>query len=158
MNTPELIMLARKVNLNSDDNFDFRISFGVACMERVEHLLTDSLAVEDLSIGKAYVRGKCSKTSLKEAAASASKIARSHPGSNSIDGSGSAAVSTSHGVAAALAGRALLAADYAAYAGVYSYASHAVIDISAYSEEHGWQIRKFKSLVAENENKYLNKG
>lgn len=76
-------------------------------------------------------------------------MARSHPGSGSIDGANNAAVSTSHGVAAALAGEALEAAGYAAYASVYSYASYAVTDISAYSSEHEWQIRKLNSLVKE---------
>jgi hypothetical protein len=151
MNPPELRQLAQKVGLDSEDHIKLRVSFGIACIERVEHLLTDSSVIETLSIGKAFVLGECSDIDLSEAAVKASELARSHPGSNSIDGTGSAAVSTSHGVAAALAGRALEAAEYAAYASVYSYASHAVTDLSAYSDEHAWQTSKLNSLAKNNE-------
>ena len=147
MNPPELIQLAQNIELNNEDNFLLRIKFGLACIERVEHFLTDNLVVDSLSIGKAYLAGKSSSTHLREAAKTASTLARSHPGSGGIDGTNNAAVSTSHGVAAALAGRALEAAGYAAYASVYSYASYAVTDISAYRTEHEWQINKLKSLA-----------
>lgn len=151
MNPPELKQLAQKVGLDSEGQFKLRVSFGIACIERVEHLLTDSSVVETLSIGNTFVLGECSDIDLSVAAVKASALARSHPGSNSIDGTGSAAVSTSHGVAAALAGRALEAAEYAAYASVYSYASHAVTDLSAYSDEHAWQTSKLNSLIKDNE-------
>jgi hypothetical protein len=147
MNPPELIRLAEKIGLDNADQFKLRIAFGITCIERVEHLLTDSSMVEMLSIGKTFVLGKCNKHELEEAAVKASVIARSHPGSGSLDGAGSAAVSTSHGVAAALAGRALVAAEYAAYASVYAYASHAVTDLAAYEDEHSWQIIKFRELA-----------
>lgn len=147
MNPPELIQLAENVDLDHEDNILLRVKFGLACVERVEHLLTDSLVLEVLAIGKAYIAGKCGNAELTEAAIKASQLARSHPGSGSIDGANNAAVSTSHGVAAALAGRALEAAGYAAYASVYSYASYAVTDVSAFASEHEWQISKFNSLV-----------
>jgi len=121
MTAPELILLAQKIGLDSEDYFALRVKFGIACIERVEHLLT--------------------------AAASALALASSQPGSNSIDGAGSAAVTTSYGVAAALAGNALRAAGYAAYASVYSYASHAVTDVSAYEAEHKWQVTKLTALA-----------
>jgi hypothetical protein len=116
-------------------------------MERVEHLLTDNSMIEMLAIGKAFVSGKSNERELEEAAVKASEVARSHPGSSSLDGAGSAAVSTSHGVAAALAGRALVAAEYAAYASVYSYASHAVTDLTAYEDDHAWQVNKLRELA-----------
>jgi hypothetical protein len=147
MNPPELIRLAAEFDLESAEQFKLRIAFGVACAERVEHLLTDSMMIEALAIGKAFVLGNCAEHELDEAAAKAANIARSHPGSSSLDGAGSAAVSASHGVAAALAGCALIAAGYAAYASVYAYASHAVTDIAAYEDEHAWQINALRALA-----------
>ena len=107
--------------------------------------------LETLLVGKMYLSGKCSKQALNDASLKASELARSHPGSGSIDGANSAAVSTSHGVALALAGKALEAAGYAAYASVYSYASYAVTDISAYKSEHDWQLRILRSLADDGE-------
>ena len=147
MNSPELIQLSRNLELDREDKFKLRIAFGVACIERVEHLLTDHSLVECLSKGKAFLQLKCSVDDLSVAASKSSELARGHSGSNSIDGTGSAAVSTSHGVAAALAGNALIAAAYAAYASVYSYASHTVTDISAYADEHAWQLTKLQTLA-----------
>jgi len=151
VNPPELIRLAREVGLDHGDQARLGIAFGVACIERVEHLLTDRTVIDSLSVGKAYIAGQCDERHLGEAATAAAAAARSHPGSSSLDGAGSAAVSTSHGVAAALAGRALAAAEYAAYASVYSYASHAVTDLSAYQDEHRWQINKLRELAKEND-------
>ena len=143
----ELKRLAGDADLDAENRFGLRIAFGLACIERVEHLLTDPDVIAALSQGKNFITGERDRQALQEAAASAATAARSHAGSNSLDGAGSAAVSTSHGVAAALAGRALEAAEYAAYAGVYSYASHAVTDLSAYAEEHRWQINKLSELI-----------
>lgn len=147
MNPVELTRLAKAIELSAEDRFDLRVAFGVACMERVEHLLTNDSMIEALAVGKAFVAGECNLPELRAAAKKALEVARSHPGSNSLDGAGSAAVSTSHGVVAALAGRALEAAEYAAYASVYSYASYAVTDLSAYEEEHAWQVMKLRELA-----------
>jgi len=147
MNPPELTQLSRKLELEREDKFKLRIAFGVACIEHVEHLLTDRNVIDCLSKGKMFVRGECGTDDLEQVARMSSRLARSHSGSNSIDGTGSAAVSTSYGVAAALAGRALEAAEYAAYASVYSYASHAVTDLSAYADEHEWQLARLQALA-----------
>lgn len=144
---PELKQLARETKLDSDAYFALRVTFGLACIERVEHLLTDDDVINTLTVGKAFALGESSEANLITAATTAAKLARSHPGSGSIDGAANAAVSVSHGVAAALAGRALDAAGYAAYASVYAYAGYAVTDIDAYNTEHQWQYRKLKSLV-----------
>ena len=146
MNPAELTRLAKQIDLDSDEQFSLRVRFGVACIERVEQLLTNRDVFDTLAVGKSYVDGDATREQLLAAATSAAALARSHPGSNVIDGSGSAAVSASFGVAAALAGNALQAASYAAYASVYSYASHAVTDQAAYHSEHLWQIGKLKSL------------
>jgi len=147
MNPPELNQLAEDTGLEDEDQFDLSVGFGIKCVERVEHLLTQSSVIDALAIGKRYCAGECKRLELNEAAALAAETARNHAGSNSIDGSGSAAVSSSYAVAAALAGRALEAAEYAAYASVYSYASYAVTDPDAYADEHNWQITKLRELV-----------
>ena len=64
-----------------------------------------------------------------------------------MDGSGYAAVSASYAVSLALAGRALDAADYAAYAKVYSYASYAVTEPDAYAEEYQWQVNRLRQIL-----------
>ena len=150
MNPPELIQLAESIQLNSDHNFALRIEFGVACAERVAHLLTDQSVMETLMIGKAFVRGDRTESELLKTAKRAKQLASSHPGSGSLDGAGSAAVSSSYGVAAALAGNALVAAEYTAYASVYSYAGFAVTDLSAYKAEHDWQVNKLRELATRN--------
>jgi len=147
MNSLELVQLADKLNLNSDIHFELRIKFGLACIERVEHLITDNEVFDAFLVGKAFVSNESSESDLCKAATRAAKLASSHSGSNSIDGSGSAAVTTSRGVASALAGRALQAASYSAYASVYSYASYAVTDPSAYETEYSWQVNKLISFV-----------
>lgn len=149
MISPELEKYFLLHNLNSEDYFFLRVKFGIACIERVEHLLTNSAVIQTLSVGKSFASDACSRSGLNNAALKAAELAKSHPGSGSIDGSGSAAVTTSFGVAAALAGRSLEAAGYAAYASVYSYASHAVTDATSYKSEHDWQIHKFNLLIEE---------
>ena len=93
MNSPELTRLAEEIKLDSADQFNLRISFGIACIERVEHLLTDGSMIEMLAIGKMSVSGKCNEIELEEAAGKASEVARSHPGSSSLDGAGYAGFS-----------------------------------------------------------------
>lgn len=146
MNPPELLALAERLDLASDARFSLRVAFGIACVERVTHLLTDPAVAECLVTGKSWLAGECDEDQLDAAAARAAALAAGHPGSGVIDGAGSAAVSTSYGVAAALAGRALVAAEYAAYAAVYAYAAHAVTDPTAYADEHAWQLARLRTL------------
>jgi len=148
MITKKLNQLAQQLELDCDSNFKLRIEFGVACAEHVEHLLTDQSIIDLLAVGKGFVHNRVSEENLKQAAQQAMKLARTHPGSGSIDGAGSAAVSSSFGVAAALAGNALVAAEYTAYASVYAYAGFAVSDLSAYTEVHDWQYNKLIELSA----------
>jgi len=72
MNSPELIQLAQSVELDRDDNLLLRVKFGVSCIERVEHLLTNSMVLEVLSVGKAFASGDCDKNDLMLAAKKAS--------------------------------------------------------------------------------------
>src|SRR6188768_3718683 len=65
-----------------------------------------------------------------------------------IDGCGHAAVSGSYAVANALAGKALQAADYAAYAMVYGQGGYgAVADRQAFEPEFRWQVSCLASLA-----------
>ena len=120
MISEELKELARTIDLDSEDNFELRIKFGIACIQRVKGLLTDDQIIEALAVGERYIQKECSRSELDNAASSAARNAQSHAGSGSLDGSGNAAVSVSRGVAAALHGRALEASAYATYASVYS--------------------------------------
>lgn len=146
MISEELKKLAIEIDLDNEDNFELRIKFGIACIQRVKGLLTDDKIIEDLAIGEKYIQNECSRSELDNAAASATEIAQSHAGSGSLDGSGNAAVSVSRGVAAALYGRALEASAYATYASVYSYSASTVTDLSAYAPEQKWQIAKLSEL------------
>ncbi len=142
----ELQRLANELSLDDDRQENLRVAFGLACVERVRHLLEDPRAVAALAVGRAFVEGNCDRTALEAAAAEAAVTATSHPGSNSIDGSGHAAVSATYAVSKALAGRALEAAEYAAYATVYAYSGHAISDPVAFADEYGWQVEALRSL------------
>jgi hypothetical protein len=50
-------------------------------------------------------------------------------------------------VARALAGRALDAASYSAYAKVYAYSGSAVMDPSAFESEVRWQLQELARLA-----------
>ena len=79
------------------------------------------------------------------------EVAASHPGSRSIDGTAHAAVSATYAVYQAVAGRALQAAEYAAYATVYAYGAYAITDPDAFAEEFAWQVSAFKGLLQDRE-------
>ncbi len=120
-----------------------RYAFGLACAERVRQMLEDDRAIQLLDILKGYVEGRIDKTALAAAAAEAAVLANHHRGSTSIDGTQHSAVSATYAVANALAGRALEAADYAAYSTVYGYASYAVNDPESFAPEYAWQVNAF---------------
>jgi hypothetical protein len=95
-----------------------RLAFGLACVRRVEHLLEDERAREGLGVLRDWVEGRADDAALAAAAQRMQAVANGHRGSNSIDGSAHAAVSATYALAHAIAGRALEAANYAAYASV----------------------------------------
>ena len=94
------------------------------------------------------MQGRADQASLQGASAEISRIANSHCGSGSIDGSAHAAVSATYAVAQALQGRALDAAAYAAYASVYAYGGYAISDPASFDDEFKWQVEKFRELAA----------
>jgi len=124
-----------------------RYAFALACAERVSHLLEEPAVERCLDVLRAHVRGEADPTALADATAQAAALASSHPGSRSLDGVGHAAVSASMAVAHALAGRALQAADYAAYAIVYGNGGYgAVSDAASFAPERAWQLAALERI------------
>ena len=146
MNLP-LVRLATSAHLDASTREPLRLAFGFACASRVQHLLEDPQAIECLATLQAFVDGTADRAALDEAREVIAKVANSHRGSNSIDGSAHAAVSATYAVANALAGRALDAASYAAYATVYAYGGYAVNDPQSFEAEFAWQGERFRELA-----------
>ena len=144
---PELSRLADALDLSAPAQRPLRLAFSLACAQRIRHLLEDPDAVACLSVLDAFVAGAASEVALQDAAQQVARIAQSHRGSSNIDGSAHAAVSATHAVAHAAAGRALDAASYAAYAMVYAYGGYAVNDPAAFAPEFDWQVEQLRALA-----------
>ena len=126
-----------------------RFALAYECAERVRHLLEDETVVRCLDTLAAYVKGQVGRGTLDRAASEAATVANRHPGSRSLDGVGHAAVSASYAVASALAGRAVQAADYAAYAVVYGGGGYgAVCDPESFVPEKSWQLARLEQLAS----------
>lgn len=145
----ELQQLAAAHALGDERNRTLRLRFGLACASRVRHLLEEPRAVELLDVLQSHVDGHCGEATLENAATEAAQVANHHRGSTSIDGTKHSAVSATYAVANALAGRALDAAEYAAYSTVYGYGSYAVNDPDSFSPEYAWQLKTLQRLLAE---------
>lgn len=145
----ELTRLAEEAGLAQTGHRTLRLRFGLACVERVRHLLEDPRAVACLDVLAAYEAGRADEAALNAAADEIARVANGHRGSNSIDGTAHAAVSATYAVANALAGRALEAASYAAYATVYAYGGYAISDPGAFEPEFAWQAECLRELLAE---------
>ncbi|GAA4339149.1 hypothetical protein GCM10023165_18260 [Variovorax defluvii] len=127
---------------------ELKLAFACECAERVRHLLEDERVTRCLDVLKAYVKGEADRAALDQAAAEAATLANGHQGSRSLDGVGHAAVSASYAVANALGGRAIQAADYAAYAVVYAEGGYgAVCDPESFVAERKWQLAALERLV-----------
>lgn len=146
MNT-DLEAIAHECRLDAADRAELRFAFGLSCVERVRHLLVEPRAIDCLDVLKAYVEGEVAVGALTDAASEMAEIANSHPGSSSIDGAAHAAVSATHAVAKALAGQALEAASYAAYATVYAYGGYAVNDPASFGPEYQWQAAQLRKMA-----------
>lgn len=144
----ELNELFAEHKLGSDDHRALRLAFAHACAERVRHRLEDARAIELLDVLKAYVEGGADEARLAQAAEESAAVANRHRGSPSIDGSQHSAVSATYAVAKALAGKAIEAADYAAYSTVYGYGGYAVRDPDSFAPEHAWQVATLRQLLA----------
>ncbi|PRP69846.1 hypothetical protein BUE93_14255 [Chromobacterium amazonense] len=145
----KLDALSASLDLDSPSRETLRLRFGLACAQRVAHLLENPEVAGCLGGLERYLAGGIDRAALNVLALRAAELARSHPGSASLDGCGHAAVSASHAVAMALAGRARQAADYAAYAAVYGQGGYgATADPSAFEPEWDWQVRCLKQLAS----------
>jgi hypothetical protein len=140
--------LAEKLALNEPPNERLRLEFGYACARRVAHLIEEP-AVADCLLGLGqFLGGALARDRLQELAVQAAELANRHQGSKSIDGVGHAAVSATYAVAHALAGRAVQAAEYAAYAAVYGQGGYgAVADRESFGPEFAWQVDCLSSLA-----------
>lgn len=143
-----LITLYAESRLADEPQRPLRYAFAYACADRVRHRLEQPRAVELLDVLRDYVAGDVDEAALQAASDEAQLIANQHRGSPSIDGSQHSAVSATYAVAKALAGKALEAADYAAYSTVYGYGGYAVNDPDAFASEHAWQVAALKALLA----------
>lgn len=140
--------LARQVRLDDPGSERLRLEFGHACVLRASHLLEDAQIVDCLSGLGRYLTGALDRAALDALAAQAASLASKHQGSRSIDGCGHAAVSATYAVAHALAGKALQAADYAAYALIYGQGGYgAVADRESFSPEFAAQVECLGSLA-----------
>ena len=147
MNT-KLEALARQLGLNEPESERLRLAFGHACVLRVQHLLEAPRARACLAGLGAYLEGTVDRAAFDRLAAEVARLANEHPGSASLDGCGHAAVSATYAVAKALAGRALDAADYAAYATVYAQGgAGAVAERSSFDAEFAWQVTRLAALA-----------
>jgi hypothetical protein len=132
--------LARESCLDAPENDNLRLRFGHACALRVKHLLEDPAVLACLAALGDFLGGATDRAALDAAAQRANALANAHQGSKSIDGCGHAAVSASYAVANALAGKAMQAADYAAYATVYGQGGYAAVaDRDSFEPEFLWQ-------------------
>jgi hypothetical protein len=137
MNNPALEELLRQHAPGERES----VALALALVQRVRHLLEDERVIALLDAGQRWSDSQAGTSEQLQAwAEEAAQLARSHPGSRSIDGTAHAAVSASHAVASALRGRVLDAADYAAYAAVYAYSASAVLSPEAFEDEHVWQV------------------
>ena len=143
----ELERVAQAIGLQDDD--PLRLAFAAACIARVQHLLEEPRTIELAAVLRDAAAAGASLASLSGAADEAARLARSHRGHASIDGSGHSAVSATHALANALAGKALAAADYAAYAATYAYGRYAAGDPGAFEPEFQWQVECLQRLHQE---------
>ncbi|WP_088138410.1 hypothetical protein [Achromobacter xylosoxidans] len=140
--------LAKQLDLGAAANERLRLAFGRACAQRVEHLLEAQEAVDCLAELGRYLDGAIGREQLGQVSARAARLASRHQGSKSLDGCGHAAVSATYAVASALAGKALSAAEYAAYAAVYGQGGYgAVSDPESFEPEFIWQTERLNALA-----------
>lgn len=143
----ELEKRIKELALDAEAQRQLRYRFAFACADRVRHRLEDPRAIVLLDVLHAYAEGCADEAALTDAIDQAAVVANQHRGSKSIDGSGHSAVSATYAVAAALAGKAQAAAEYAAYSTVYGYGGYAVNDPEAFAPEYAWQMETLESLL-----------
>ena len=140
--------IAREVSLASPSSERLRLKFDYACAQRVKHLLEEPEVVECLQTLEKYLDGTADHATFTRCVAQAARLANLHQGSKSIDGCGHPAVSATYAVANALAGKALQAAEYAAYSAVYGQGGYgAAADPESFEPEFSWPANFLASLA-----------
>ena len=140
--------IAKEVELASPSNKRLRLQFGYVCVQRVHHLLEEPAVIRCVEALGQHLYGTVDEATFACSVAEAACLATEHQGSRSIDGCGHAAVSASYAAANALAGRALQAAEYAAYAAVYGQGGYgAVAEMQSFEPEFLWQANCLASLA-----------
>ena len=146
----QLERLAAEVALSDGSMEHKRLAFACACVDRIAHLLEEPEVLDCLAVLHGYLGGTSDQPALSQARVEAARLANQHRGSKSIDGCGHAAVSATYAVANALAGKALEAASYAAYASVYVAGGYAAVaDRDAFAQEFAWQVETLRRLCEE---------
>ena len=147
MNTA-LERVARELHLADPAQERLRLAFGHACVLRVQALVEQPRVLDCLAGLGRYLEGGLDRAQFDALVAQAGQLANQHQGSASLDGCGHAAVSASYAVAKALAGKALEAADYAAYATVYGQGGYgAVAERDSFAPEYAWQAACLAALA-----------
>ena len=82
-----LTQLAADCGLASDAHTPLRLAFGLACVQRVRHLLEDPEAIAGLDVLAAFTAGTVDAATLANAAERLKAVASHHRGSQSLDGS-----------------------------------------------------------------------
>jgi len=147
--SPELETLLQQAGAATPEAAALRRRFGLACAERIAHLLEEPQVLSCLQDFRGLVQAGAGDEAYGELARRAAALANRHPGSRSLDGVGHAAVSATYAVARAIAGQARQAAEYAAYAAVYGQGGYgATSDPESFAPEVAWQASVLAALLA----------
>ena len=127
-----------------------QLRFALRCVEDVAGNLEDDTAIAAMEKFRSIVNDDPAHQGeqLLNLADELNKIASSHQGSKSIDGTRHAAVSATYALAKAVNNRPVDAAAYAAYSVVYGYGGYAVNEPDAFAEVHQWQLGYLQGLIA----------
>jgi hypothetical protein len=144
----ELRRLAIQCKLEAPPQHQLALRFAHACVARVAHLLEDERAMAGLQRFGELLEDQPDGPRWFGLAEEMAAVANRHQGSRSLDGSQHAAVSATYALAQAVSGKAVAAAEYAAYSKVYAYGGYAVRDLESFSEEYAWQVECLQALLA----------
>lgn len=146
--SPELDALLRRLEPAGEANRPARLRFGLACCERVAHLLEQHEVLACVDEFRRLLGEGAKAEALDKLAQRAAALANRHQGSKSLDGVGHAAVSATYASAMALQGKARQAAEYAAYAMVYGQGGYgATGDPQSFEPEFAWQAAQLRALL-----------
>jgi hypothetical protein len=146
---PDLQKIAQLLNDASHDTM-LSLHFSLRCIEDISHHFEDEAVIVVFKQFRACVMDFTPdrQEKLTELATLMNRLAESHPGSSSIDGTRHAAVSATYALAKAVNNKPVEAAAYAAYSYVYGYGGYAVTDAESFKEVHQRQMSHLLDLHA----------